>query len=78
MSEETDHPEQVPKESHQTTGHRKVHAVTFGLGVAALAGLVATSGATAAGASTVATESGHTAAVPAPLDLWHISCSIPF
>lgn len=68
---------------HNDSGEKKVRAVTFGLGVAALAGLVVTTGAGAAGASAAgagaAADHARPVAIAAPatqlFDWWHLTCS---
>lgn len=79
MHDETDHPEHQPDARRRSGGERGVHPVTFGLGVAALAGLVAAaSAAAAAAASAAATDTGQPAVVAAPLSEifgTHITCS---
>ena len=72
-------PDQKPTARRKSGGDRTVQAVTFGLGVAALAGLVATAGAAAATASAAGTDNAQPVAVAAalaPLSI-HITCSIP-
>lgn len=78
MHDETDHSEHQSDARRRSGGERGVHAVTFGLGVAALAGLVATASAAAAAASAAATDTGQPAVVAAPLSEiggTHITCS---
>jgi hypothetical protein len=70
----TNLPDQKPNARRSDRG---VPAVTFGLGVAALAGLVATAGAAAATASAAGADNAQPVAVAAALSPMypHITCS---
>ena len=76
MHDPSDSSDQKP--DHNASGDRKVRAVSFGLGVAALAGLVATTGAAAPKANTAA-DNPQPAAITAPaahiFAWWHLTCS---
>jgi hypothetical protein len=74
---ETDLPDQEPTARRKSGGERGVPAVTFGLGVAALAGLVATAGAAAASVGAAGTDNAHPVAAAAALTplVRHITCS---
>ena len=77
MHDETDRPDQKPTARRKSGGDRGIPAVTFGLGVAALAGLVATAGAAAAAASAAGADNAQPVVVAAalsPMD-HHITCS---
>lgn len=80
MHEEADQanlPDQKRNARRKSGADRGVQAVTFGLGVAALAGLVATAGAAAAAASAAGADNAQPVAVAAalsPMD-HHITCS---
>jgi hypothetical protein len=77
VHKETDLPDQNPEPRRKNAGDRGIPAVTFGLGVAALAGLVATAGAAAATASAAGPDNVQPAAVAAalsPMD-GHVTCS---